>query len=348
MNSGPARAKEIYWTWMPDAPVFDALVIGAGPTGLASAIALKCRGLSTVVLDKGCIVNSLWNYPTNLVFFTTPERLEIGDLPMTSLGEKPVRAEALKYYRRAAEHYGLDIRQWRRVIGLRGSQGDFTVEARDRDGGTETFRARAVVAATGFYDVPVLMGVPGEDLPKVRHYYQEAHPFWNQDVLVVGGANSAVIAALDLARSGARVTLIHRGPVFDACVKYWLKPDIENRIREGSLRAYFHTTLAAVREREADIRGPEGLRTLPNDAVLAMTGYKPDFPFLKSLGVTFDEGAGRPKLGDAFETERKGLFLAGVVVAGVHTSEVFIENGRHHGGLIADAIAARLKDARAA
>lgn len=327
---------------MPDAPFFDALVIGAGPTGLACAIALQCRGLKTVVLDKGCIVNSLWNYPTNLVFFTTPERLEIGDLPMTSLGEKPVRAEALKYYRRAAEHYGLDIRQWRSVTALRGSEGDFTVEARDREGGAETFRARAVVAATGFYDVPVLLGVPGEDLPKVRHYYTESHPYWNQDVLVVGGANSAVIAALDLARSGARATLIHRGPAFDACVKYWLRPDIENRIQEGSLRAYFRTTLAAVREREVVVRGPEGERTLPNDAVLAMTGYKPDFAFLESLGVTIDREAGRPRLGDAFETERKGLFLAGVVVAGVHTSEVFIENGRHHGGVIADAIAARL------
>ncbi len=331
---------------MPDAPpsepLFDALVIGAGPTGLACAIALKCRGLATVALDKGCIVNSLWNYPTNLVFFTTPERLEIGDLPMTSLGEKPVRAEALKYYRRAAEHYGLDIRQGRTVTALRGSEGDFAVEARDREGRAETFRARAVVAATGFYDVPVLLGVPGEDSPKVRHYYKEAHPYWNQDVLVVGGANSAVIAALDLSRSGARVTLIHRGPGLDAGVKYWLKPDIENRIREGSLRAHFLTTLAAVREREVVVRGPEGELTLPNDAVLAMTGYKPDIAFLESLGVAFDKEAGRPKLGQAFETERRGLFLAGVVVAGMHTSEVFIENGRHHGGIIADAIAGRL------
>jgi thioredoxin reductase (NADPH) len=331
---------------MPYAPLYDALVIGAGPTGLASAIALKCRGLSVVTLDKGCIVNSLWNYPTNLVFFTTPERLEIGDLPMTSLGEKPVRAEALKYYRRAAEHYGLDIRQWKRVTGLRGSEGDFAVETIARDGAKESFRARVVVAATGFYDVPVLLGVPGEDLPKVRHYYREPHPFWNQDVLVVGGANSAVIAALDLARSGARVTLIHRGPAFDACVKYWLKPDIENRIREGTLAAHFHTALTAVREHEVDIVGPEGARTLRNDAVLAMTGYKPDFRFLESLGVTFDEKAGRPRLGEAFETERKGLFLAGVVVAGVHTSEVFIENGRHHGGVIADAVAARLRAGR--
>jgi thioredoxin reductase (NADPH) len=328
---------------MPDSQCFDAVVIGAGPTGLASAIALKCRGLSAVVLDKGCIVNSLWNYPTNLVFFTTPERLEIGDLPMTSLGEKPVRAEALKYYRRAAEHYGLDIRPWRRVVGLRGGEGDFTVETLTRDGNTELFQAGAVVAATGFYDAPVLMGVPGEDLPKVRHYYHEAHPFWNQDALVVGGANSAVIAALDLARSGARVTLIHRGPALDACVKYWLKPDIENRIQEGTLKAFFRTSLVAVREREVDILAPEGPRTLPNDAVLAMTGYKPDFRFLESLGVTFDREAGRPRLGEAFETERRGLFLAGVVVAGLHTSEVFIENGRHHGGVIADAIVARKK-----
>ena len=332
---------------MSDPALYDAVVVGAGPTGLATAIALKCRGLSAVVLDKGCIVNSLWNYPTNLVFFTTPERLEIGDLPMTSLGEKPVRAEALKYYRRAAEHYGLDIRQGRRLTGLGGSEGDFSVQARVRDRapgtGEETYRARAVVLATGFYDVPVLMGVPGEDSPKVRHYYREPHPFWNQDVLVVGGANSAVIAALDLVRSGARVTLIHRGERLDECVKYWLKPDLENRVAEGALRALFRTTLTAVRESEVDILGPEGPMTLPNDAVLAMTGYKPDVAFLEGLGVLFDKEAGRPRLGEAFETERRGVFLAGVVVAGMHTGEVFIENGRHHGGVIADAIAARVR-----
>ncbi|MDB5104210.1 MAG: FAD-dependent pyridine nucleotide-disulfide oxidoreductase [Fibrobacteres bacterium] len=326
-----------------DGRLLDALVIGAGPTGLACGIELKKRGLETALVDQGCVVNSLYSYPTNLVFFTTPELLEIGDLPMTSMGEKPVRAEALKYYRRAAAHYRLDIRSYQRVTAVEGRQGDFLVESRSPDGRVRFHRARTVVAATGFYDIPVLLGVPGEDLPKVHHYYKEAHPFFGLNVAVVGGANSAVIAALDLVRSGARVTLIHRGPEIDPKVKYWLRPDMLNRIRDGAIGARFGTRVTAIRGDEIDLATPEGPVTLPNDVVLALTGYSPDFPFLESIGVGIDHEAGRPRLDPGtYETGRPGLFLAGVVVAGVHTSEIFIENGRFHGAAIAEAIAQRL------
>ncbi|HLP39869.1 MAG TPA: YpdA family putative bacillithiol disulfide reductase [Fibrobacteria bacterium] len=329
---------------MDISPLHDALIIGAGPTGLACGIELKRRGLDVILLDKGCVVDSLYRYPTNLVFFTTPEGLEIGGLPMTCLGEKPVRGEALKYYRRAAGYYKLDIRQYQKVTGMEGEEGDFRVDAVDRYGQGVRHRARAVVAATGFYDIPVMLGVPGEDLPKVHHYYHEPHPFFDQDVVVVGGANSAVIASLDLLRAGARVTLVHRGNNLDDSVKYWLRPDLENRIREGSIPAHFRTRLVAIREREVVFATPEGEMTVRNDVVLAMTGYRPDFAFLSRLGAEMDEASGRPRLDPAtLETGRKGFYLAGVVVAGTHTGEIFIENGRHHGETIAEAIASRAR-----
>jgi bacillithiol disulfide reductase len=323
---------------------YDALILGAGPTGLSCGIELKKRGLRALLIDQGCVVNSLYRYPTNLVFFTTPELLEIGDLPMTSLGEKPVRGEALKYYRRAAMHYGLEIRQYERATAVEGAEGAFTVSTRDRLGRIRNHRGRAVIIATGFYDHPVRLGVPGEDLPKVHHYYQEAHGFFAQDVLVVGGANSAVIAALDLVRSGARVTLVHRGPALDERVKYWLRPDIENRIRDGALAVRFSSRVTEIRPDEVRLSTPEGEETLPNQAVLAMTGYLPDFAFLKEAGVAIDPASGRPRLdADTLESTRRGLFLAGVVVAGVHTSEIFIENGRSHGKVIAEALARRFR-----
>ncbi|MDX2179767.1 MAG: YpdA family putative bacillithiol disulfide reductase [Bryobacteraceae bacterium] len=315
----------------------DAVVVGAGPTGLACGIELTKRGLKSVILDKGCLVNSLYNYPTNLVFFTTPELLEIGGLPMTSLNEKPNRTEALKYYRRCTEYFKLDVRQYERVLAVDGEAGAFRVTT---DKGVH--EARNVILATGYYDVPNLMNVPGEDLPKVIHYYKEAHPYYGCDVLVVGAKNSAALAALELWWTGARVTMIHRGIEIHKNVKYWIKPNIENRIKAGEIPMYWRSQVTAIREREVEIATPEGVKTLPNDFVFAMTGYRPDFEFLSANGVGLDSNTGRPVVNpETYESERPGVYLAGVIVAGVHTSEIFIENGRFHGEAIAKAIAAR-------
>ncbi len=315
---------------------FDAIVVGAGPTGLACGIELQKRGLKTVLFDKGCVVNSLYHYPTNMVFFTTPELLEIGDLPMTSLNEKPGRTEALKYYRRVADHYHLPIRQYERVLSVEGADGDFTVVTP-----LGHYSARKIVLATGYYDVPNLLGVPGEDLDKVIHYYKEAHPYYNHDVLVVGAKNSAAISALELHWTGARVTLLHRGAHLSDKIKYWIKPNIENRIKSGEIRAYFNSSLVEIRPKEVLIQTPQGEVALPNDFVFAMTGYRPDTEFLATMGIVFDERTLRPHVDSrTLESGRAGIYLAGVIVAGMHTNEIFIENGRFHGKTIADAIAA--------
>jgi thioredoxin reductase (NADPH) len=314
---------------------YDAVIVGAGPTGLACGIELKKLGLRAVLLDKGCVVNSLYHYPTNMVFFTTPELLEIGGLPMTSLNEKPGRTEALKYYRRVAAHYELEIRQYQRVTAVAGEDGAFTVETEQGP-----IAARKVILATGYYDVPNLLKVPGESLPKVIHYYKEAHAYYDHDVLVVGAKNSAAIAALELWWTGARVTLVHRGEAIQSSVKYWIKPNIENRIKNGEIPAYFHSTVREIREREVVLATPDGEVTIKNDFVFAMTGYRPDFEFLAAQGVRVDAVTGRPCVNaETLESERKGVYLAGVIVAGVHTNEIFIENGRFHGEQIARAIA---------
>lgn len=320
--------------------MLDAVIVGAGPTGLACGIELKKRGLHAVLFDKGCLTNSLYNYPTNMVFFTTPELLEIGDIPMTSLGEKPVRGEALKYYRRVADHYGLEIYQYERVLGFEGEDGNFTVRTEDRHGLSHAYQARKVILATGYYDRPNLLDVPGEDLPKVIHYYREAHPYFGHDVIVVGGKNSAAIAALELHWTGARVTLVHRHPQLSQRIKYWILPNIENRIKAGEITAYFESSIKEIRDKEVVISTPQGEVTVPNDFVFAMTGYRPDTDFLERHGIRFDPESRRPTLHpDTLESERKGVYLAGVLVAGLHTNEIFIENGRFHGAQIAAAIA---------
>ncbi len=319
--------------------LLDAIVVGAGPTGLACGIELKKRGLRARLFDKGCLTNSLCNYPTNMVFFTTPELLEIGGIPMTCLGEKPLRVEALKYYRRVAQHYQLDIRQYEPVLGFEGSPGAFRVRTRDRNGVEHEYRSRFVVLATGYYDRPNLLGVPGEDLPKVSHYYREPFPYFDQDVLVVGGKNSAAIAALELYRAGARVTLVHRRERLSDSIKYWIRPDIENRIRNGEIRAYFQTTVREILPDSVILNTPGGEVALKNDFVFALTGYHPDTEFLARHGIRFDEATQRPRVNpDTLESERPGVYLAGVVVAGMHTNEIFIENGRFHGEKIAEAI----------
>jgi thioredoxin reductase (NADPH) len=317
----------------------DVVIVGAGPTGLACGIELKRLGLDAVLLDKGCVVNSLYNYPTNMVFFTTPELLEIGDIPMTSLNEKPVRGEALKYYRRVADHYKLDIRQYEHVERVEGSDGAFeVVTSKGRH------LCRKVIFATGYYDKPNYLNVPGEDLPKVIHYYKEAHPYFDHDVLVVGAKNSASIAALELWWTGARVTMVHRGPGIHNNVKYWIKPNIENRIKNNEIPAYFESRVIEILPDAVRIATPQGEVRIKNDYVFAMTGYRPDFEFLAAHGVQLEPETKRPRTNpDTLESETKGIYLAGVIVAGVHTNEIFIENGRFHGKIIATAIAAALQ-----
>jgi thioredoxin reductase (NADPH) len=324
-------------------PRFDAVVVGAGPTGLACGIELGRRGISTVIFDKGCLLNSIYHYPTHMVFFTTPELLEIGDIPMTSIREKPNRTEALKYYRRVAEHYRLNIHQYERVERIDGEDGAFVVRTIDRTGCPLDYHARKIVLATGYYDLPNRLNAPGEDLGKVIYYYKEPHPYYNMDVAVVGGKNSAAIAALELYRSGARVTLVHRGGALSDHVKYWIKPDLENRIKSREITAYFRSRVAEIREQSILIETPDGEVEMKNDFVFAMIGYRPDTDFLAEHGILIDPASERPYTDpETLESHRKGIYLAGVIVAGMHTNEIFIENGRFHGKKIAEAIAASL------
>lgn len=319
--------------------VCDVVIVGAGPTGLACGIELKRRGLKPILIDKGCVVNSLYNYPTNLVFFTTPELLEIGDIPMTSLNEKPVRGEALKYYRRVANHYGLDIRQYQRVTKITGEDGAFLANTEDGEGNPHQYRAKKAILATGYYDVPNLLNCPGEELPKVIHYYKEPHPYYDQDILIVGAKNSAVIAALELWWSGSRVTMVHRGEEIHKNVKYWLKPNIENRIKNGEIPMHWRSQVVEIRPTSVLLATPDGVKEIKNDWVFAMTGYQPDTQFLEAHGIRFDPETKRPRTDPVtLESDRKGMYLAGVIVAGMHTHEIFIENGRFHGRLIAEAI----------
>ncbi len=261
-------------------PLFDVLVIGAGPTGLACAIEAQRAGLQAIVLDKGCLCNSIFHYPAHMTFFTTPELLEIGDIPFTSINPKPSRAEALEYYRRVAAHYALDLRLYQTVHGVEGSDGDFQVSATDRAGRPVIHRARKLIIATGYYDLPNHLGLPGEELSKVKHYYDDPHPFFDLDVVVIGGKNSAAIAALELWRHGARVTLVHRGPEMHRHVKYWILPDINNRIKNGEITAHFQSEVMYISEDSVTLSTPEGELKLPNDFVFALTGYHPDFSFI--------------------------------------------------------------------
>jgi thioredoxin reductase (NADPH) len=323
---------------------FDAIVVGAGPTGLACGIELQQRGVKTVLVEKGCVVNSIYHYPTHMTFFTTPELLEIGNIPMTSLNDKPNRTEALKYYRRVADHFQLDVRQYERVDRIEGEDNAFQADTTDRLGCHRVYRARKIVLATGYYDVPNPLNVPGEELDKVLHYYKEAHPYYNHDVAVIGGKNSAAIAALELFWTGARVTLIHRGPGISDSVKYWIKPNIENRIKSGEIPGYFLSRVVEIQRDSIRVSTPEGEISLRNDFVFALTGYRPDLTFLNSMGITLEPDTLRPRSDpETLESERPGIYLAGVIVAGMHTNEIFIENGRFHGRLIAESIASKLQ-----
>ncbi len=318
--------------------IHDLLVIGAGPTGLACAIESQRAGFSALLVDKGCLCNSLFHYPAHMTFFTTPELLEIGDMPFSSPNQKPSRNEALEYYRKVAEHYHLDIRQYETVGSVSGSDGSFTVHTVDRFNRPLEYRARKLVVATGYYDLPNYLNIPGEDLSKVMHYYHEPHPYFGLDVLVVGGKNSAAIAALDLWRHGARVTLVHRGEQMHPHVKYWILPDINNRIKNDEIKACFKTSVTSIAEDAVTLSTPSGEVVLPNRFVFALTGYHPDFAFIEGLGISLDEANDRcPRCNpQSLESNIPGIYLAGVIVAGERTNEIFIENGRFHGKLIAD------------
>ena len=317
--------------------IVDLLVIGAGPTGLACAIEAQRAGLTALLVDKGCLCNSLFHYPSNMTFFTTPELLEIGDMPFSSPNQKPNRNEALEYYRKVAEHYSLDIRQYENVERVDGVDGNFTVHTVDGVSRPLKHRARNLVVATGYYDLPNYLGIPGEGLSKVKHYYHEPHPFYGLDVLVIGGKNSAAIAALDLWRHGAKVTLVHRGPEMHRHVKYWILPDINNRIKNGEIKAYFNSNVTNISQDDVTISAPQSAVTLPNKFVFALTGYHPDFSFIERLGVALDESNDRCPVCDpvTLESNVPGIYLAGVIVAGERTNEIFIENGRFHGKQIA-------------
>ncbi len=319
--------------------IFDVLVVGAGPTGLACAIEAQNAGFSAVLVDKGCLCNSLFHYPSHMTFFTTPELLEIGGIPFPSPNPKPSRNEALQYYRLVAAYYKLDVRQYQCVEHVTGTDGAFTVHTVDRFGRKGALQARKLVISTGYYDLPNLMGIPGEELSKVFHYYNDPHPYFEMDVVVIGGKNSAAIAALELWRSGARVTLVYHGPGITPNVKYWIKPDIENRIKNGEVKAYFQTEVVEISPDAVIIENSEGRKTIKNDFVFAMTGYHPDFELLESFGVRFEGPDKLPVCNpETLESNVPGIYLAGVIVAGSRTSEIFIENGRFHGGQIAKAL----------
>ena len=324
--------------------LYDVLVIGAGPTGLACAIDAQRAGFSVVIVDKGCLCNSLFHYPANMTFFTTPELLEIGNMPFSSPNQKPTRNEALEYYRKVADHYQLNVKQYHTVDSVSGADCDFTVHTTDRFARKIDLRARKLIVSTGYYDLPNHLGIPGEDLSKVEHYYNEAHPYSGLKVLVIGGKNSAAIAALDLWRHGAHVTLVHRGEALHRHIKYWIKPDIENRIKNGEVTAYLSSTVTSIAEDSVTIATPTGPVTIPNDFVFALTGYHPDFGFIERLGVQLDENNDRCPVCDpaTHESNVPGIYLAGVIVAGERTNEIFIENGRFHGKLIADSLRSKL------
>jgi len=313
----------------------DLIIIGGGPIGLACGLEAQKAGLNYLILEKGCLVNSLYNYPSNMTFFSTSELIEIGAVPFVSNNIKPTRPEALEYYRRIAVSSKLPIHLQEAVLEVNSQNGEYEIVS-----SKQKYLATYVIIATGFYDFPVLMHVPGEDLPKVRHYYKDPHFYAMQRVIISGANNSAVDAALETFRKGAEVTMIIKGDSIGKRVKYWVKPDIENRIKEGSIKAYFHSTIHIIREKEVDILTPDGIVTIPNDYVLAMTGYHPDFEFLKKLGIHLskDENLAPVYNPLTMETNKKNIYLAGVVCGGMNTHIWFIENSRVHAWTIMEDI----------
>lgn len=325
---------------------FPIIIIGGGPIGLACGLEAKKAGLDYLILEKGSLVNSLYNYPANMTFFSTSERLEIGNVPFVSNNAKPTRSEALEYYRRVTTSHHLNIHLFEEVrevrdagYGLRDNKGHRSASHIPHSGSAFTivtnkssYTANHIIIATGFYDIPYLLNVPGENLPKVTHYYKEPHFYAFQKVIIVGAQNSAVDAALEIWRKGGEVTMVIRNEDIGERVKYWVRPDIINRIKEGSIKAFTHSTIAAIREYEVDIQTPEGIVTLENDWVIALTGYQPNLEFLKKIGIELsDDEIMKPHYDeDTHETNIKNIYLAGVICGGMNTHRLFIENSREH------------------
>lgn len=326
-----------------DTPQYDIIIIGGGPIGMACAIAAQRKGLSYLILEKGALVNSLFNYPLYMTFFSTAERLEIGDVPFSCIAPKPGRQEALEYYRNIQKHFKLNINLFEAVTAVnKQPNGSFSIVSEKTN-----YTAAHVVIATGFYDIPVMMDVPGENLPHVRHYYKEAHEYAFRKVLVVGANNSSVDAALECWHKGAEVTMVIRKGEINDRVKYWIKPDVENRIAEGSITAHFHSSITEIREKEVDVLTPNGPVTIEADFVLALTGYRPDIDFLKRCGITTSDDLLCVPIynPDSMETNVPGLYLAGVVCGGMETHKWFIENSRVHADMIiTDIVSARESD----
>lgn len=316
----------------------DIIIIGAGPIGIACALECKKRNWNYLVIEKGALTNSLFNYPLNMTFFSTSEKLEIDNIPFISNNPKPTRNEALEYYRRVVTSNQLNIKLYEEVSTIKKADDDFNIETSKNQ-----YKAKKVIIATGFYDIPNLLNVPGEDLPKVFHYYKEAHPFTLQNIAVVGASNSSVDAALEIYRKGGNVTMIVRGESIGERVKYWVRPDILNRIEEGSIKAYFNSEITKIEEHQITIKTPEGQINLPNDYVIALTGYQPNFKFLDQAGIKFSEDKKHiPNYNpDTMESNVEGLYLAGVICGGMETHKWFIENSRIHAKLIAEDIASK-------
>lgn len=317
--------------------MLDIFIIGGGPIGLTCGLAAQKAGLNFVIVEKGTLVNSLYNYPATMTFFSTSEKLEIGGVPFVTVHNKPTRNDALEYYRRVALSNNLPIHLFEEVTEVKPQDGFYTITTKKA-----TYQAKKVILSTGFYDIAVNLNIPGENLPKVKHYYQDPHYYTLQKVVVVGSSNSAIDVALETYRKGAEVTLVIRGSEVSNRVKYWVRPDIINRIKEGSIKAYFNSNLEAIRENEVDIQTPDGLITIPNDFVMAMTGYKPNFEFLKKLGIILSEDKFIPQYNpETMETNMPGLYLAGVVCGGLDTHLWFIENSRIHADMIITDIMAK-------
>jgi len=318
--------------------MLDILIIGAGPIGLACGLEAQRAGLDFLIIDKGCLVNSLYNYPATMTFFSTSEKLEIGGVPFVTISNKPNRAEALEYYRRVATSHKLPIKLFEEVTCVTKKEHHYQVTT-----GKGNYEARNIIIATGFYDIAVTLDIPGEHLPKVKHYYQDPHYYAMQKVVVVGSSNSAIDVALETFRKGAEVTLVVRKEEISHRVKYWVRPDILNRIKEGSIKAYFNSSLTEVRENEVDIETPEGKVTIANDFVMAMTGYRPNFEFLSKMGInlSMDEKNIPQYNPETMETNLKNIYLAGVVCGGMDTHLWFIENSRIHAKMILKDIVSR-------